>query len=149
MRSNRMRVLVTGVAALAVGIYAENTFSKEKEPSRSDPVAVLHDVERETSVAAGGAGWFCGNPNDYYRDYTVDLVQLLAFLIETQPNAFDGLNLSEDGPSRRKFLARLQAEVSALTEAVAKTVGRPAACVHVAYEPAAAGRISFGGKLVQ
>ena len=77
-----------------------------------DPVAVLHDVERETSVAAGGAGWFCGNPNDYYRDYTVDLVQLLAFLIETQPNAFDGLNLSEDGPSRRKFLARLQGEIS-------------------------------------
>src|SRR5713101_850035 len=32
----------------------------------------------------------------------------LAFLIETQPDAFDGLNLSEDGPSRRKFLARLQ-----------------------------------------
>ena len=45
--------------------------------------------------------------------------------------------------------SELQAEVSALTEAVAKTVGRPAACVHVAYEPAAAGRLSFGGKLVQ
>ena len=36
----------------------------------------------------------------------------LAFLIETQPDAFDGLNLSEDGPSRRKFLARLQGEIS-------------------------------------
>jgi len=42
----------------------------------------------------------------------VDLVQLLAFLIETQPDAFDDLNLSEDGPSRRKFLARLQGEIS-------------------------------------
>ena len=43
----------------------------------------------------------------------------------------------------------LQAEVSALTEAIAKTVNRPAACVHVAYEPAAAGRVSFGGRIVQ
>ena len=77
-----------------------------------DPVAVPPDVERETSVAVGGAGWICGNPNDYDREYTVDLVQLLAFLIETQPDAFDGLNLSEDGPSRRKFLARLQGEIS-------------------------------------
>ena len=43
----------------------------------------------------------------------------------------------------------LGAEVSALTVAVAKAVGRPAACVHVAYEPAGAGRLAFGGKLVQ
>jgi type I restriction enzyme, R subunit len=77
-----------------------------------DPVAVPPDVERETSVAVGGTSWICGNPNDYDREYTVDLAQLLAFLIETQPDAFDGLNLSEDGPSRRKFLARLQGEIS-------------------------------------
>lgn len=77
-----------------------------------DPVAVPPDVERETSIAISDAGWICGNPNDYDREYTVDLVQLLAFLIETQPDAFDGLNLSEDGPSRRKFLARLQGEIS-------------------------------------
>ena len=77
-----------------------------------DPVQIPPDVEHETSVAVGGAGWICGNPNDYDREYTVDLVQLLAFLIETQPDAFDGLNLSEDGPSRRKFLARLQGEIS-------------------------------------
>ncbi len=77
-----------------------------------DPVAVPPDVERETSTAIGDAGWICGNPNDYDREFTVDLVQLLAFLIEIQPDAFDGLNLSEDGPSRRKFLARLQGEIS-------------------------------------
>ena len=69
-------------------------------------------MERETSNVVGDAGWICGNPNDYDREYTVDLVQLLAFLIETQPDAFDGLNLSEDGPSRRKLLARLQGEIS-------------------------------------
>jgi type I restriction enzyme, R subunit len=77
-----------------------------------DPVPIPPELERETSVAVGGAGWICGNPNDYDREYTVDLAQLLAFLIETQPDAFDGLNLSEDGPSRRKFLARLQGEIS-------------------------------------
>ncbi len=69
-------------------------------------------MERETSVAVGDAGWICGNPNDYDREDTVDLAQLLAFLIETQPDAFDGLNVSEDGSSRRKFLARLQGEIS-------------------------------------
>ena len=45
--------------------------------------------------------------------------------------------------------AELQAEVNALTWAVAQVVGRPAACVHIEYAPAAAGRLSFGGKLVQ
>src|SRR6266404_5610830 len=48
-----------------------------------DPVPIRPDVERETSAAVGGAGWICGSPNDYDREYTVDLVQLLAFLIET------------------------------------------------------------------
>lgn len=38
-----------------------------------DPVAVPPDVERETSTAIGDAGWICGNPNDYDREYTVDL----------------------------------------------------------------------------
>jgi len=45
--------------------------------------------------------------------------------------------------------AALQAEVTALTRAIAQIIGRPAACVHVEYAPAAVGRLSFGGKLVQ
>ena len=44
--------------------------------------------------------------------------------------------------------AELQAEVTALTHAVAQVIARPAGSVHVEYAPAAAGRISFGGKLV-
>ena len=59
-----------------------------------------------------GSGWICGAPNDYDREYTVDLAQLLAFLVETQPDAFEGLHLEGDGPGRRKFLARLQGEIS-------------------------------------
>jgi phenylpyruvate tautomerase PptA (4-oxalocrotonate tautomerase family) len=46
-------------------------------------------------------------------------------------------------------VAEIQTEVTALTRAIAHVVGRPATCVHVEYAPAAAGRVSFGGKLVQ
>ena len=45
--------------------------------------------------------------------------------------------------------AMLQTEAAALTQAIAQVIGRPAARVHVEYAPAAAGRLSFGGKLVQ
>src|SRR5665811_2124563 len=62
--------------------------------------------------AAYGAGWICGNPKDYDREYCVDLAQLAAFLRETQPDAAEALGLEEDGATRRKFLARLQGEVS-------------------------------------
>ena len=74
--------------------------------------AALAQTGPEGEAAAGGTGWICGAPNDYDREYTVDLAQLLAFLIETQPEAFEGLHLEDDGPARRKFLARLQGEVS-------------------------------------
>jgi phenylpyruvate tautomerase PptA (4-oxalocrotonate tautomerase family) len=45
--------------------------------------------------------------------------------------------------------ATLQAEVTALTLAIAHVIGRPVTCVHVEYAPAAVGRAAFGGKLVQ
>ena len=70
------------------------------------------DGEREIAVVTGGTGWNCGDPDEYDREYCVDLGQLLAFLIETQPDTFEGLRLPEDGPARRKFLARLQGEIS-------------------------------------
>ena len=60
----------------------------------------------------GGVGWSCGYPHDYDREYCVDLVQLAAFLRATQPEAAESLDLGEDGPTRRKFLARLQGEIS-------------------------------------
>ena len=60
----------------------------------------------------GGVGWSGGNFHDYDREYCIDLVQLSAFLRATQPQATESLRLSEDGPTRRKFLARLQGEIS-------------------------------------
>jgi len=66
----------------------------------------------EPVASYGGVGWSPGNPYDYEREYCVDLVQLAAFLRETQPELAESLALNEDGPTRRKFLARLQGEVS-------------------------------------
>lgn len=65
--------------------------------------------ERPASYAAG---WLGGRPEDYDREYCVDLAQLAAFLWETQPTVAESLALGEDGPTRRKFLARLQGEIT-------------------------------------
>ena len=59
-----------------------------------------------------GAGWICGDLQDYDREYCVDLAQLSAFLHATQPIAAESLDLGQDSPTRRKFLARLQGEVA-------------------------------------
>ncbi len=62
--------------------------------------------------ASYGAGWIPGDPEDYNREYCVDLAQLAAFLDETQPDVAPSLDLGEDGPARRRFLARLQGEIA-------------------------------------
>lgn len=66
----------------------------------------------ETPASYGGVGWLPGDPADYDREYCVDLVQLAAFLRSTQPEVAEALDLDHDSPTRRKFLARLQGEVS-------------------------------------
>jgi len=62
--------------------------------------------------ASYGAGWIGSSPEDYDREYCVDLLQLNIFLKETQPNTADLLDLGHDSPTRRTFLARLQGEIS-------------------------------------
>ena len=66
----------------------------------------------EPPASYGGVGWSGGNHHDYDREFCVDLAQLSAFLRKTQPEAADALALDEDGPTRRKFLARLQGEIT-------------------------------------
>ena len=66
----------------------------------------------EPPPSYGGVGWSPGNHHDYNREYSIDLVQLRTFLHATQPNAAPALRLDEDCPTRRKFLARLQSEIS-------------------------------------
>ena len=62
--------------------------------------------------ATYGVGWLCGDPTDYNREFCVDLAQLSTFLLATQPEAAGLLSLNEDSPTRRKFLSRLQGEIS-------------------------------------
>ena len=57
-------------------------------------------------------GWLHGDPQDYDREYCVDLAQLSAFLSDTQPDVAPSLDLEQDSPARRRFLARLQGEIS-------------------------------------
>jgi type I restriction enzyme, R subunit len=79
--------------------------------SACDPGASPADAVSERP-AAYSTRWVCGTPEDYDREYCVDLAQLFAFLHATQPDASATLDLSEDGPTRRKFLARLQGEIA-------------------------------------
>lgn len=60
----------------------------------------------------GGVGWICGDPNDYDREYCVDLIQLATFIQVTQQEIVEALSLGEDCPTRHKFLARLQGEIT-------------------------------------
>lgn len=79
--------------------------------SPCDPGVAGPDAVRERP-AAYAAGWICGDPNDYDREYCVDLAQLSAFVRATQPDVCEALDLGQDGPTRRKFLARLQGEIT-------------------------------------
>ena len=74
-----------------------------------DPAAAGALRERPAAYAAG---WLAGNPRDYDREHCLDLAQLSTFLHQTQPETAALLSLDEDTPTRRKFLARLQGEIS-------------------------------------
>jgi len=59
-----------------------------------------------------GGGWLQGDPEDYDREHCADLTQLAAFITATQPDVAPALDLEQDSPTRRKFLARLQGEIT-------------------------------------
>ena len=59
-----------------------------------------------------GAGWACGDSKDYDREFCVDLAQFAEFLRATQPEVAESLGLGQDSPTRRRFLARLQGEIT-------------------------------------
>ncbi|EGV19166.1 type I restriction endonuclease [Thiocapsa marina] len=79
--------------------------------SPCEPGALTHGPLDEPH-ADYGVGWMCGRAADYDREYCVDLTQLAAFLHETQLEVAAALDLHEDGPTRRKFLARIQGEIT-------------------------------------
>jgi type I restriction enzyme R subunit len=65
----------------------------------------------EPEPFVGLHNWLLGNPQSYDRAWTVDLVQLRAFIAATQPPLLAALDLDNDSPIRQKFLARLQGEI--------------------------------------
>jgi len=71
-----------------------------------------HGQVREAKKPYGGTGWIVSNASDYEREYCVDLSQLRAFLKATQPEQTVNIEVDNDSPTRRKFLARLQGEIS-------------------------------------
>lgn len=73
------------------------------------PTASGFSEEPEPFV--GLHNWLLGNPKDYDRAWTVDLVQLRAFIGATQPPLVAACDLDNDSPTRQKFLARLQGEI--------------------------------------
>ena len=66
----------------------------------------------ETPATYGERCWVEGDPHDYDREHAIDLVQLTVFLQATQPEVAEALDLANDGPTRRSFLARVQGEIT-------------------------------------
>ncbi|MCB0257190.1 MAG: type I restriction endonuclease subunit R, partial [Anaerolineae bacterium] len=90
-----------GLESLIVSTMAGALVRGSVDGSLGEPVALY-----------GGTGWILVHWQDYNREYAVDLVQLQAFLDATQPAVAAAVDLAHDSPTRRKFLARLQGEIS-------------------------------------
>ena len=75
------------------------------DPIRAGAVA-------EPVAPYGGEGYVPGYPDDYDRDYAVDLKKLTSFIKTTQPKLIVALDLESDSPKRQQFLARLQGEIA-------------------------------------
>ena len=102
------RLICTALTGLPCDPPRDNALT-EIPPSQKQ---VTFDELGKTAVPYGGVGWLCGSPNDYDREYCIDLEQLSTFLRATQPETAGSLSLDEDGPTRRKFLARLEREIA-------------------------------------
>ncbi len=69
-------------------------------------------LENHIVTALIAEGWVAGHPQDYAREYAIDLAQFTAFMEATQPKLVDALELRSETPNRHKFLSRLQGEVT-------------------------------------
>jgi type I restriction enzyme, R subunit len=95
----------TSEGGLEALIVADMTGARELQPvatsfhAPSDPLAALRY-------------WLIGDPHDYDRAWTLDLVQFTEFVRATQPDLVGKLDLEDDSPTRQKFLGRLQGEIA-------------------------------------
>ncbi|AVM65781.1 DEAD/DEAH box helicase [Dietzia sp. oral taxon 368] len=74
----------------------------------------LNEESLETLIVAqmSGGGWTEGTPSDYVASYAIDLVHFTTFIESTQPALVEQLGLATETPTRHKFLARLQGEIT-------------------------------------
>lgn len=74
----------------------------------------ISEAGLETLMVADmtAAGWRAGDPGDLDRAWALDLAKLRAFLEATQPKTAAALDLGNDSPTRRQFLARLSGELA-------------------------------------
>ncbi len=79
---------------------------------RPTPEPTANDVVRDVTLPLGRAVWILGDPKNYDREYAVDLLQLRVFLLATQKDTAEALDLNHASPIRQKFLARLQGEIT-------------------------------------
>ena len=65
-----------------------------------------------TQMVDPTVGWIEGDPNDYDREFALDLEHLATFLENTQPEVAESVEIRSDSTTRRRFLARLQGEIT-------------------------------------
>ena len=63
-------------------------------------------------LTSEAGGWLAGDPKDYDREYAVDLAQLSAFLTARSRSRLRRSTSTTTARPRRKFLARLQGEIT-------------------------------------
>ena len=90
----------------------EPELSRESGSSRRTSDTSERGLEGIIFAAMTGSGWIPSKPADYDREYCIDLVQLSAFLRETQIDTAESLALDGDGIRRQRFLTRLKRQVS-------------------------------------
>lgn len=73
------------------------------------------DVVGTAQAPMGGTGYVAGSPKEYDRAHALDVHQLFAFLLATQPEAFKKLVMRDANDAkdinRIKFLTRLSSEI--------------------------------------
>ncbi len=79
---------------------------------KTEVLSPPHQATETAVPVAGGTGWLLGDARHYDREYTVDILELRGFVRLTQEPLIEVLDLEHDSPTRRKFLARLQGEIS-------------------------------------